>query len=133
MRAAKRVFATDVLVCDTCGGAMRILAALPAGDASGIILEHLGLPTKPPPARALHQVSCLTTPDPPPTIPRPPIHVGLNACVQTLIPKLSSVTQHRRQDLLAPCTVICQPSLCRVGARKYPFVSLMRRGTLPRR
>jgi hypothetical protein len=47
------VFATDVLVCDTCGGAMRILAILPEGDASRSILEHLGLPTEPPPPRAV--------------------------------------------------------------------------------
>ena len=49
----KRVFATDVLVCNTCGGAMRILAILPEGDASRSILEHLGLPTEPPPPRAV--------------------------------------------------------------------------------
>lgn len=50
----KRVFAIDVLVCDACGGAMRILAVLPEGDASRTILDHLGLPTEPPnsPARA---------------------------------------------------------------------------------
>lgn len=42
------MFATDVLVCDACGGAMRILAILPEGDASRAILEHLGLPTRPP-------------------------------------------------------------------------------------
>ena len=44
----KRVFATDVLVCDAGGGAMRILAILPDGDASRAILEHLRLPTEPP-------------------------------------------------------------------------------------
>jgi Putative transposase len=44
----KRVFAVDVLVCDNCG-TMRILAALPASEASRAILEHLGLPTEPPP------------------------------------------------------------------------------------
>jgi hypothetical protein len=42
----------DVLVCDTCGDSMRILAVLPEGEASRTILEHLGLPTRPP-ARAL--------------------------------------------------------------------------------
>jgi hypothetical protein len=45
----RRVFAIDVLVCDTCGGSMRILAVLPEGEASRTILEHLGLPSKPPP------------------------------------------------------------------------------------
>jgi hypothetical protein len=49
----KRVFAADVLVCDSCGGAMRILAVLPKGDASRAILEHLGLPTEPPPPGAV--------------------------------------------------------------------------------
>jgi hypothetical protein len=47
------VFATDVLVCDACGGAMRILAILPDGDASRAILEHLRLPTEPPPPGAV--------------------------------------------------------------------------------
>jgi hypothetical protein len=49
----KRVFATDVLVCDTCGGAMHILAILPKGDASRSLLAHLGLPTEPPPPHAV--------------------------------------------------------------------------------
>jgi hypothetical protein len=44
----KRVFAVDVLVCDTCGGSMRILAVLPEGEASRTILEHLGLPHQAP-------------------------------------------------------------------------------------
>ena len=59
----KRVFATDVLVCDTCGGAMRILAILPEGDASRAILEHLGLPTGPPrPAPSARPNRGATTP-----------------------------------------------------------------------
>ena len=49
----KRVFAIDVLVCDTCGGAMRILAVLPDGDASRAILQHLGLATQRPDPCAL--------------------------------------------------------------------------------
>ena len=48
----KRVFAVDVLVCDACGGAMRILAVVPEGDATRAILDHLGLPTAPPQPRA---------------------------------------------------------------------------------
>jgi len=56
------VFATDVLVCDACGGAIRILAILPEGDASRDILEHLGLPTEPPrPARSADPSRCATT------------------------------------------------------------------------
>jgi hypothetical protein len=52
VQCERRSFAIDVLVCDTCGGSMRILAVLPEGEASRTILEHLGLPTTPPP-RAL--------------------------------------------------------------------------------
>jgi hypothetical protein len=48
----KRVFAVDVLECDACGGAMRILAVLPEGDATRAILEHLGLPSQAPRPRA---------------------------------------------------------------------------------
>jgi hypothetical protein len=48
----KRVFAVDVLVCDACGGTMRILAVLPEGDATRTILGHLGLPIRPPQPRA---------------------------------------------------------------------------------
>jgi hypothetical protein len=59
----KRVFAVDVLVCDTCGGSMRILAVLPAGEASRAILEHLGLPTKPPPCTRAPPGRRLTAPD----------------------------------------------------------------------
>jgi hypothetical protein len=59
----KRVFTTDVLVCDACGGAMRILAILPEGAAGRAILEHLGLPTEPPaPARSARPSRCATTP-----------------------------------------------------------------------
>jgi hypothetical protein len=46
----KRVFAIDVLVCDSCGGSMCILAVLPEGEASRAILEHFGLSTEPLPA-----------------------------------------------------------------------------------
>jgi hypothetical protein len=49
----KRVFAVDVLVCNACGGAMRILAVLPEGDATRAILAHLEIPADPPRPRAL--------------------------------------------------------------------------------
>ena len=49
----KRVFASDVLVCDRCAGPMRIIAVLPEGDACRAMLHHLGLPTTPPEPRAL--------------------------------------------------------------------------------
>jgi hypothetical protein len=49
----KRVFATDLLVCD-CGGAMRILVVLPKREAGHAILENLGLPSEPPAPRTQH-------------------------------------------------------------------------------
>jgi hypothetical protein len=45
----KRVFELDVLVCDCCGGRMRILCAINAPEAIGKILDCLGLPSRPPP------------------------------------------------------------------------------------
>jgi len=45
----KRVFEIDVLVCDLCGGRMRILCAINAPDAIAKILDCLGLPSRPPP------------------------------------------------------------------------------------
>jgi hypothetical protein len=45
----KRVFELDVLVCDRCGGRMRILCAINAPAAIAKILDCLGLPSKPPP------------------------------------------------------------------------------------
>jgi hypothetical protein len=49
----KRVFAIDVFVCDSCGGAMRILAVLPDGDGCHAILDHLGHMLAPPTPCAL--------------------------------------------------------------------------------
>ncbi len=45
----KRVFLVDVLQCEICGGAMKIIAAIHAPDTTRKILECLGLPTRPPP------------------------------------------------------------------------------------
>ena len=59
----KRVFATDVLVCDTCGSNMRTFAILPAGEASHAIVEHLGPLPSHFRRRAHHQVVRLTRPD----------------------------------------------------------------------
>jgi hypothetical protein len=48
----RRVYLEDVLACP-CGGRRRILADITDPDLIGAILEHLGLPTEPPPvARA---------------------------------------------------------------------------------
>ena len=46
----RRVFAVDVLECVHCGGRLRILAAIHPPDATRAILEHLGLPSRAPPA-----------------------------------------------------------------------------------
>jgi hypothetical protein len=45
----KRVFLADVLQCEICGGAMKFIAAIRAPDTIRKILEHLGLPSRPPP------------------------------------------------------------------------------------
>jgi hypothetical protein len=45
----KRVFLVDVLQCEICGGALKIIAAIHAPDTTRRILECLGLPTRPPP------------------------------------------------------------------------------------
>ena len=45
----KRVFLLDVLQCERCGGLMKILAAIHPPDATGKILECLGLPSRAPP------------------------------------------------------------------------------------
>jgi hypothetical protein len=45
----RRVFDLDVLQCDSCGGRMRILAAIERPDAIRKILGCMGLPSRPPP------------------------------------------------------------------------------------
>ena len=45
----KRVFAIDVLQCDRCGGAMRLMATIHSPEAKRKILDCLGLPSRPPP------------------------------------------------------------------------------------
>jgi hypothetical protein len=45
----RRVFAVDVLECPDCHGPMRILAAIHPPEVTRKILEHLGLPARPPP------------------------------------------------------------------------------------
>ena len=44
----RRVFAIDVLAC-SCGGKLRVLAAIHPPDATVKILDCLGLPSRPPP------------------------------------------------------------------------------------
>ena len=48
----KRVFAADVLACIHCGGRLRILATIRAPEITRRILDHLGIPSRPPPVAA---------------------------------------------------------------------------------
>jgi hypothetical protein len=48
-RLLARVFNIDIETCSKCGGKMRIIAAIEEPSVIRKILEHLGLPTKPPP------------------------------------------------------------------------------------
>lgn len=48
-RLLARVFSIDVETCSKCGGRMKIIAAIEDPKVIRKILEHLGLPTKPPP------------------------------------------------------------------------------------
>ena len=45
----KRVFAIDVLICPRCDGPRKLIALIHDGFVVRKILEHLGLPTEPPP------------------------------------------------------------------------------------
>src|SRR5947209_4854739 len=48
----KRVFAADVLACIHCGGRLRILTTIRAPEITRKILDHLGIPSRPPPLAA---------------------------------------------------------------------------------
>jgi hypothetical protein len=45
----KRVFQADVLACATCGGRLQIVATIHPPEITRKILDHLGLPSRPPP------------------------------------------------------------------------------------
>jgi hypothetical protein len=47
------VFAIEVLVCERCGGARRILGAVTEPHAVRRLLAALGLTAEPPPGRAI--------------------------------------------------------------------------------
>jgi hypothetical protein len=47
----RRAFEVDVLACPRCGGRLRLIALLEAGDGTARILRHLGLPAEVPAAR----------------------------------------------------------------------------------
>ena len=52
-RLLRRVFAIEVLVCERCGGARRILGAVTEPHAVRRLLAALGLAAEPPPGRAI--------------------------------------------------------------------------------
>ena len=45
----RRVFAADVTICGKCGGKLRLISPIHPPVATRKILDHLGLPSKPPP------------------------------------------------------------------------------------
>ncbi len=68
----RRVFLTEALVCQLCGGERRVVAQIEEGPVARKILEHLGLPTTAPvrtPARGQAQVEFWDTG--PPAVAQP--------------------------------------------------------------
>ena len=45
----RRVFEIDILVCERCGGPIRVIAAIQEPETTQQILNYLGLPSRPPP------------------------------------------------------------------------------------
>ena len=45
----QRVFGADATICGKCGGTLRLISPIPPPVATRKILEHLGLPSRPPP------------------------------------------------------------------------------------
>jgi hypothetical protein len=45
----RRVFEIDISVCERCGGPVRVIAAIQEPETTQIILNYLGLPSRPPP------------------------------------------------------------------------------------
>ena len=46
----KRLFAAEVLACIHCGGRLRILTTIRTPEVTRKILDHLGIPSRPPPS-----------------------------------------------------------------------------------
>ena len=70
----RRVFLTDILICQLCGGPRRIVQHVNEGPIARKILEHLGLPSQAPtrsPARAPDQLDAWNT-GPPGTLDAEP-------------------------------------------------------------
>jgi hypothetical protein len=45
----KRIFDIDISLCERCGGPVRVVAAIQEPETVAKILDHLGLPSRPPP------------------------------------------------------------------------------------
>ena len=54
----KRVFETDILVCERCGGPVRVIAAIQEPETTQKILNYLGLPSRPPPITPARYERC---------------------------------------------------------------------------
>jgi hypothetical protein len=66
----KRTYSTDVLTCARCKGPMTLIAYISATDVVTKILDHLGLPSSPPPLTKI--LDHLGLPSSPPPLARPP-------------------------------------------------------------
>src|SRR2546425_2342691 len=54
----KRVFEIDILVCERCGGPVRVIAAIQEPETAQKILNYLGLPSRPPPITPARYERC---------------------------------------------------------------------------
>ena len=78
----RRTFGADLLICATCGGSRRIIAFIEDGEVAETILDHLGLPSTPPPRAAAQSPPQLELFDPGPaadayldsSVPDEPVH-----------------------------------------------------------
>jgi hypothetical protein len=57
----RRTFGYDVMACLECGGRMKLIAMIEEPAVIAKILDHLGLPTEPPPAAALRAMARSST------------------------------------------------------------------------
>ena len=54
----RRVFEIDILVCERCGGPVRVIAAIQEPKTTAKILNYLGLPSRPPPITPARYERC---------------------------------------------------------------------------
>ncbi len=59
----QRVFARDVLECASCGGRMRVIAAIEQPEIAGAILRCLGLTIRAPPTAPARQAGLFSDSD----------------------------------------------------------------------